>query len=255
MDDHKKTPVIETTLMRQDRQLHPMVAMAMGPGASLSPEMIGQMMQLQRDWEAGEAKKAYQTAMVRVKSQLPAVIKKDTAGKNNRFASMAAICTEATPILTAEGFNVSYPTRQEGDEVYVTCRITHGVHNEDFTLHAPQETITNREGKPVRPVCQDIASVVTFLRRYTLTCALGFGTADMKDIDKQPADPATIDTQATLRVMGGMAMKGRTREQCEAYVGRPLPQWTLADLDTLRAWAKEPAPAPEIEPDGGEPPC
>jgi len=226
--------VVQRTALESREQLHPMVQAAMSGGA-LDPSVVGQMMDLQERWEANENKKAYNRAMVAAKAELPTVIAKDRDGKNNRYASLAA-CTQAvTPILTRHGFSVSYPTTHAEDgSMVVTCRLTHSQgHSEDYALPGAPEMITNASGKSVRPAVQDMAATVTFLRRYTLTNALGFGTADMKDIDD---DPDKIDPAANLKAFRGLAKHGKTRQDCEERVDKEMPRWNAADLEALRGW-------------------
>jgi hypothetical protein len=151
---------------------------------------LGALLAMQREWEAGEAKKSYTRAMVAMKRELPTVINRDKTvtfatrgGDTTSYThlSLAAAVEAITPHVCRHGFSVAFSTRSlEKNYIEVSCSITHrDGHSESCTLSGPPETSGTKN-----PV-QAVASTVTLLQRYTLLSLLGIATKD--HVDPQPA--------------------------------------------------------------------
>jgi hypothetical protein len=98
------------------------------------------------------------------------------------------VCGKVAAALAAHGLSHSWRTRQEGDLIYVTCRVMHEAgHFEEFEMFG-QPDMSGLKSK-----LQGIASTVTFLQRYTLLGACGLSTAEMAEADndagKKPTEP------------------------------------------------------------------
>lgn len=230
-DNHKKA----ITVIEHSERTHPIIRAAMAAGP-MEPQVWREMLSLQREWEAGEAKKAFALARVALKRDLPTVLERDTTVDRKgagRFThtSLAAAMEAITPCLTQYGFDLSWEPHTEGNKVSVTCRLTHGEgHSETCTLEAPPDTSGSKNP------AQAIASTITLLQRYSALALLGIATRDMRDPPPREADPNAVDTNRNLRAMGRLAKHGKTREQAEEFLGRSLPDWTEGDLGRLAEW-------------------
>lgn len=182
---------------------HPLVRMAMEAG-SLDPASIRELMTLQREWEAGEAKKSFTRAMVAMKRQIPNVLKRDklvdyatkTGGRTTyTHVSLAAAVEAVTPHVCNHGFSAAFTTQTlERNYVEVTCTLTHqDGHAESCVLSAPPDKSGQKSD------AQAVASTVTLLQRYTLLSLLGIATKDHED--PQPANvqaTKTVDEIITM---------------------------------------------------------
>ena len=215
---------------------------------SPSAETLRELLAVQREYEAGEARRAYTVALVALKRDMPTVIardiKVDFTGKSGirtqyRHASLAAVMDAVTPALTQHGFSLAWEPATEGSNVKVTCRLTHAQgHHQETTVHAPVDNSGNKSP------AQGVASTITLLSRYTACALLGIATADMAELvnDGEAPDPGKIDSALNLKKAGQLKRYGKTVTQAEAHVGRRVAEWTAADLDKLRAWIAPPTP-------------
>jgi hypothetical protein len=234
MSDKNHTAIAVTPSALPER-VHPVVAqmMAMNP----DPATLRELMALQREWEAGEAKREFTTALVNLKRDLPTVIgrdkKVDFSGAT--YASLAHILDSITETITAHGFSLAWePKSLAKDLVEVTCRLTHaGGHSETCTLAAPPET----GGKKSPP--QAVASTVTLLQRYTACSLLGLASKDMPDAAQSPQGADTIDPKRSMAAAAWLREQGHNRAEAETHLGKPIDAWTIGDLDALKAWVKE----------------
>jgi hypothetical protein len=227
------------------RALHPFVAAAMRGGA-LDPGVLRELMQLQREWQADESKRAYTRALIQCKAELPAVIARDRAvsygqGANATHythASLAAAMSALSGPLADHGFSVSWIPAADDRLVRVTCRLTHREgHHEEATLAAPPDT------KGSKSMPQSIASTVTLLSRYTLLSLLGVATADMteptgEETDRRPPGD-TADPARNLRAVDALRRARIELGEVEARIGRRAAEWTTADLDVVREAIRE----------------
>jgi len=224
-------------------RMHPLVSAAMR-GGQLDPATLRELLAVQRDYEAGEARKAYSRALASLKRDLPTVIAKDStvdyqSAKGRTFyrhASLAGVMDAITDPLTRHGFSLAWvPASGERGNVRVVCRLTHAEgHHEECSLEAPPDT------SGAKSPAQAIASTITLLQRYTALALLGIATADMpEDTGEREAPkghgPNDIDTAKNLRAAKWLADHGISREDVERQIGRPVKDWTTADLEIVRA--------------------
>jgi hypothetical protein len=215
-------------------RMHPLVQSAMAQ--SPDPATLRELLQLQRDWEAGEALKAFTRAKVALKADLPAVIARDqrVAFRDVRYThtSLASAMDAVMPILTRHGFSLDWQPSTEKGQVTVTCRLTHAEgHSESCSITAPVDTSGSKSP------AQGTASTITLLQRYTALSLLGIATADMKDpAGPPPAD--AVDTSRNMKAAAAVKKAGKVLADAESFIGRSVQEWTAADLERLRAWLK-----------------
>jgi hypothetical protein len=244
-DDHKTQivsgqPVVATLEARPE--LHPLVADALPSivqsGAAPDLAMIEKLMDLQDRYEQGKARKAYTRAMTRLKAALPKVIAHDklvdfeTGRSRTRYthASLAALVEQTVGILSDHGFSHSWiPATPEPNTVVVTCRLTHVEgHSEEVTV------ASNPDTKGGKNAPQAIASTITFLKRHTLAALLGLATADMNELMSGEKEvDAVVNPKRNMGAVKKLSEVGVTRADAEAHVGKPMEEWTGAEIALL----------------------
>jgi hypothetical protein len=244
MDEHSKaiTPVDAWA----GRQLAPVVAQVLA--ANPTPEVLGEILKVQRDWEAGEARKEYTRALVELKRDLPPSIRHDkevSYGQTHyTHTSLAAAMEAVTPALTQHGFSLTWEPKTDPAMVTVTCRLTHeGGHSETCTISSKPDS-SGQKGP-----AQQIASTITYLQRYTALALLGIATSDMAEPhgprESAPVEPDLVDKKANMELAGKLRRAGLLVSDAEAEVGATVTHWTAADLVRVRGWARSQVEARE----------
>ena len=186
--------------------LTPMDLIAQAAGRDVSIERMAQLFDLQMRWEANEAKKAFNSAMLKFKENAPVVLKnkhvaiphKSGDGKTEYdHATLDHIVDVLVPALAAVGIRHHWETRQEPGLMYVTCILTHELgHSESATMFGPYDVSGNKN-----PI-QTIASAKTYLERHTFLTVTG-QAAKGTDDDGRRADPGkTLLAQLTVDLAG-----------------------------------------------------
>lgn len=144
------------------------------------------LMRLQERWEKNTARKSFFNAMAKFQKQLPLIEKKGLAsfahnngqGKTEyTYAKLEDIAQAIKAPLSDNGLSYRFEQKTESSSsglfISVTCIITHlEGHNEYADMSGYQDS----SGKK-NPI-QEVASTVSYLRRYTLTGALGITVSD-----------------------------------------------------------------------------
>jgi len=143
---------------------------------------LEKLMALQERWEAGEARKAFNSAFAAFKSEAVTIIKNkavtDGPLKGRKYAELFSVVNSVTPALSAQGLSASWSiTKDEKDWIEVTCTIKHiGGHSESVSMGGPPD------GGGAKSAIQARASTVTYLERYTLKAITGLSEQD-DDVD------------------------------------------------------------------------
>jgi hypothetical protein len=259
-DAHKKALAVVPSGIVPER-MSPVVQMGM---AILQdhpdPATLRELLAVQREWEAGEARKLFNVALHELKSALPRSIVRrhvvhDRVGKEMyRHTTLADIANAVGEPMQAHGFTFTWQPTSDGRTVSVRCQLRHvGGHCEETTMTAPADAGQNRNA------VQAIGSTQTYLQRYTLCALLGLAAVDADDADKKPADPAhAVDQVANQKALAYLQRNGWPAKRCADLVGRPREEWTAADLAQLKAALRaERRPAPkaqqeDVDPQTGE---
>ncbi|UPL20226.1 ERF family protein [Alcaligenes faecalis] len=162
--------------------------------SGMSPEQIGQMMDLQDRYNATQAKKAYDEAFAAFKAESVTIIKgkarSDGPLKNQKYAELHDVVNAVTPALSKHGLSSSWKlTKDDKDWMEVTCYLRHvGGHQESVSMGGPPDA------GPGRNAIQSRASTKTYLERYTLKAITGLSEQDDDTDGRAPADPALKDS-------------------------------------------------------------
>ncbi len=159
--------------------------------------VLEKLMDLQERHEKKLAQRAFDAAVASAKAKIKPVTK-NRQGNNSKYADLSAYAKEVDPILADFGLSYRYRSRQEGASIFVTCVLSHrDGHCEETTLSGAPDASGSKNA------IQAIGSTVEYLKRYTLTLALGLSASEADD-DGQAAggDPAITETQlATLQAL------------------------------------------------------
>lgn len=221
----------------------------------VSPADIREMLALQREWDADQARKSFNRAFAAFKAEAIRIVKakdvKDGPLKGKRYAELFNVVDAVSPVLSAHGLSTSWKvTRDDRDWIEVTCELKHvDGHAESVSLGGPPDTGGAKNAIQAR------ASTISYLQRYTLKAITGVAEGG-EDDDGQggAAGNATGATPppapevryyaaeafaANLPAWSELVLSGRkTPDQIIATVesrGAPLTAQQKADLRAIAA--------------------
>jgi hypothetical protein len=167
-----------------------------------------QVMDLKDRYEAGEAKKAYVSAMAEFKKIAPKIIKDKKNGQfDSWYSSISEIVNKATPALAEHGLSMrwDYPDSSDKNLIRVVCILTHCLgHSESVSAESPIDD----SGK--KNAVQQRKSTRTYLKIETFEAITGLvseennisddGNSSSKKNEKPetPKDKLTIEQQKTM---------------------------------------------------------
>ncbi|CUI53084.1 ERF family protein [Achromobacter xylosoxidans] len=154
-------------------------------------DQIREMMAIQREWEADEARKAFNDDFAAFKAEAVEVIKRkqvefktDRGTTSYKHAELSDVVDAVGPRLSSHGFAWSWDVDQKDARIHVTCTLVHRLgHEKSVTLSAPPDD----SGK--KNTIQSIASTTTYLQRHTLKAVCGISEKG-DDNDGAGADDA-----------------------------------------------------------------
>jgi hypothetical protein len=141
-------------------------------------EAVERLLQIQIQWEANEAKKAFFAAKSRL--EFPA-IQKTSKGLNSFYPPWEEIQKIIDPILRSEGFALSFTSGQpdEHDRIPVICTLSHKMgHSAESIIFQPIGSVS----KAMNPN-QAMGAAVSYGQRYSAKMALNLRFVGMNDDD------------------------------------------------------------------------
>ncbi len=185
-----------------DPNATPMQMLAIMTQRGVSMADLKDLVALAKDWEAGQARRAFVEAMAAFKAEPHEILKTKyvniEGGAKFWHATLADVVDGVVASLAKFGLSHKWITEQkDANSIKVTCVITHKLGHSESTemLGAPDSS-----GK--KNAIQQVGSTVTFLQRYTLMSLCGLAAKDMDDDAKaagisgkkpQPAEPEGFD--------------------------------------------------------------
>lgn len=154
-------------------QATPMSMLAMAVKQGMSLDTIKELRALQKEWEADEARKAFNAAFSAFKAEAVKIIKNKTvdAGplSGKKYAELFAVVNALTPALSANGLSAAWKiTKDEKDWIEVTCTLSHVLgHSDSVSMGGPPDS------GGAKSAIQARASTVSYLERYTLKAICG----------------------------------------------------------------------------------
>lgn len=181
----------------------PMAMIGQAINNGVSPEMLGQLMDLQERHERNLGRKAFDNAIAAAKAEIPPIIKArevdftSSKGRTNyQYEDLATIAKVVDPILGAHGLSYRFRTEIADGIVTVTCILSHrDGYSEETALPAPPDNSGNKNS------IQAVGSTVTYLQRYTLKAALGLSSAHDDDDGQgsEASEPISEERAAHIR--------------------------------------------------------
>lgn len=154
--------------------------LAMAVNKDLDIDKLAKLMELQREYNADLAKKAFFHSLTEFQAKSPELRKtKEVSFGDTRYfyAPLADIVRQIKDICNACGLSYRWEIQDNKEEIKVTCIITHSDgHSERTTMTANPDTSGKKNAIQAR------GSSIEYMKRYTLIGALGLSTAD-SDID------------------------------------------------------------------------
>ena len=186
-------------------------------------EKLSQLLDVKERWEKAEARKAYHAALARFKLDPPRIRKNATVAYGRTeysHATLDAVVNAVAPALAREGLSHDYRIRQEGGMITVVCTLTHELgHSDSVEMTAPHDD--SGQKNPV----QQIASAVTYLRRYTLEAITGLASEDDDD-GRGGFQDETISASQIAQINAGLEALNADRPAFLKYLD-------VAELDDL----------------------
>lgn len=153
-------------------------------------DQIKEMMAIQREWEADEARKAFNEAFAAFKAEAVEVIKRkqvDFATQKGRtqykHAELSDVVEAVGPALSRHGFSWSWTPEQKDGRIHITCTLLHRLgHEKSVTLNAAADDSGGKN------TIQAIVSTTTYLERHTLKAVCGISEKG-DDNDGNEIDP------------------------------------------------------------------
>lgn len=159
---------------------------------NVDASLLGNLFQMQKEWEAERSRREFVAAFAAFKSEAPAAIERSKHVKFNTakgvveydHVELDVACEKIIPILSKYNLGHSFETNQaENGMITVTCRLEHvGGHSRIISLRSMPDL-----GGSKNPL-QAIGSAIYYLERYTLLAILGIAQAGADDDGKAGGD-------------------------------------------------------------------
>ena len=173
-----------------------LAAMAQG----ITPADMREMLALQREWQADQARAAMNQALAAFKTEAITILKRKMVGYETskgelvgyKHAELFDVVAAVGPALAKHGLSYRWDVKQTKDWITVTCILKHSAgHSESCEMGGPPDN----SGK--KNAIQSIASTVSYLQRYTLKAITGVAEGGDDDDGQGGADrTANVDGNA-----------------------------------------------------------
>ncbi len=195
-----------------------MIRFAVDKGADL--DKLKQVMALQFEWEANEAKKAYNKAMVEVSQKMPSVKKTlSNPQTKSKYASLDLIIQQTKKIYTECGFSISF---YEGitavpEHIRICADVVHALgHKETYFYDVPLDG-KGIQGNANMTKIHAKASSTSYARRYLMCMIWNIPTGDDNDAQTE-VDQSLISDKQLGQLRDLMADKNITEVQMCKYL-------------------------------------
>jgi hypothetical protein len=151
---------------------------------SIDLTRVERMMTLLKDAMAMNAEQAFNNSLRDAQAELPQVQRQ---GKNphtkSRFAKLEDVIREISPVITKNGFGVSFDTGKSELEGHylVKAHLTHiSGHSRDYQADVPAD-LAGPRGEPNKNPTQGFGSTMSYARRYLLLLIFNIALTDEDD--------------------------------------------------------------------------
>jgi len=226
---------MEDTTKLSVREPSAMISEAVAKGANL--EQLEKLLSLQERWEANEAKKLYNKAMVSAQEEIPSVVKtKKNDQTHSKYADLGNIISQTKKVYTKHGFSVSF---YEGDttkenHVRICADVVHASgHKETYHYDVPLDGV-GIKGNANMTAIHGKASSTSYAQRYLMCMIWNIPTAD-NDAQGIGVAVECIDEKQKSELVDLMASKGTKIDRfCKAYGIEDLSKLPKASFDKAK---------------------
>lgn len=151
--------------------LSPLALIEKAIDKGVHPDQLGKLLDLQERWDRARAAERFAEAVTAFQSEVPAVMKKRSAGKEDtkfgtyKFASYDDVMEAAAPVLARHGVVVTFTTEQDQQRLRIVCRVRVGTHVEETPFSIPIPAMNVNE-------TQKFGAALSYGKRYALCAAL-----------------------------------------------------------------------------------
>jgi len=159
------------------------------------PAYLRELLAVRREWEADEARKAFNLSVSEFQRRAPIIAKADKA-YDKEYARMDRIWREIRPLLTELGLSVTWQICElkDGSLCHVEGQLRHKQgHGERLAMDIPVPELIKGQNK-----AQQMGSASTYAKRYAMTAALGIVTGD--DDDGHAAGSAFVTREQAQQI-------------------------------------------------------
>lgn len=210
-------PVINT----QTQSISPMSLIQTAMSADMDLDKLERLMDMEERHNARQAQMEFNKALAEFQRVCP-VIKTMKKGHNNMYAPLSDIVAQVKNPLSECGLSYRFKQSEEGNNITVTCVVTHlSGHSEETSMTGAPDTGGSKQA------IQAKASTVTYLRRYTMTGALGIVTGDADTdgrVDASNGVSANDKTWIRAIKSGSQSLEDITDETYRAHIKMLLEQ-------------------------------
>lgn len=176
------TTEIATTSATTMAKLGPAQLLMVAVNKDLDIEKLRELMNMQNEWEAKEARKAFFKAMAKFQGLCPTIKKSKKGGSFGggtawKYADMGDVQKQTGKIITKCGLSYRFEQTKDKNVISITCIVSHlDGHSEKVTMSGEISTNTKIN------LLQNQSTTVSYLTRYTFLGSFGIATAD-EDMD------------------------------------------------------------------------
>jgi hypothetical protein len=146
---------------------------------NLDPASLRELLNVRREWEADEAKKAYNHALADFQREAPIIEKADDA-HGKKYAALDRIWRTVRPLLTEKGLSVTWHETTIDTEAKV-CSIKGELSHRDGHSVPLKRDVPMPDIIRGQNAAQQAGSAETYGKRYALCAALGIVTGEDDD--------------------------------------------------------------------------
>jgi hypothetical protein len=208
---------------------------------AFSVEKLQALLAVQKEWDAIQAKKAFDEAKAKF-SGFAVQVTKDKINKqyDSRYTSIGNLVNTVTPYLAQCGFSVKWENEQTPPSIKVTCILRHSMGHEDrASMVVPPDTSGGERGK--NPI-QQIKSAMTYARNCTFEMVCGLASTDRTvnaDDDGNGFTPAKgLDEETVVQRLDAIANAGNHDELKRLYQSAYKEATEAKDGDAQKAYIK-----------------
>ena len=175
--------------LTKQEQTTPAQLIELAINKDLDLEKLSKLMEMKKQWDADQARKAFFLALNEFQATVPEIRKKKEVRFNStayNYAPLADIVRQIKDTCKACGLSYRWEYNDQANFIEVTCLVTHEAGHTERT-----KMIVNHDESGKKNPIQARGSAIEYGKRYTLIGALGLSTTD-SDVDGQIPDK-TVD--------------------------------------------------------------